>query len=81
MTPLSHLLPPLPGFTMLSRPCAPCARSGGPGGRSGGQGARAGQRPRRNGLTAALARLGRAFMARDSWFPGVHEMRRNMSQG
>ena len=36
----------------------------------------------KDGLAAALARLGRAFMTRELVrFPGVHEMRRNLLQG
>ena len=60
----------------LGRSTAPalCARPGGPGGRSGGQGARLASDPK-DRLAAALARLGRAFMARELVsFPGVHEL-------
>jgi hypothetical protein len=42
------------------------ARPGGAGERSGGQGAGALAADPKDGLAAALARLGRAFMARDS---------------
>jgi hypothetical protein len=41
-------------------------RPGGPGGRSGGQGAGRLPPTPKDSLAAALARLGRAFMARDS---------------
>ena len=34
----------------------------------------------RNGLAAALARLGRAFMAKTADFTGLHGMRRNLTQ-
>jgi hypothetical protein len=61
---LKAAIPVSPGAIPTAR--AVSSRSGGAGGRSGGQGAGALASDQKDGLAAALARLGRAFMARDS---------------